>query len=138
MNKEPDYERYNLRQLHEAQEYIDKEKYRDRYEKIQKCIKIKSTNPSEQDLQFLSELERKDKEQQNIKRNWKRPIIKGIYMLGIGISGLYSGVVYVENGNISYIDNPGLFVIYLLVLLGVGFHLVIEGLSKWERFKHEK
>jgi hypothetical protein len=137
MNKEPNYERYNLRQLHEALEYIDKTKYRDRYDKIQKYIEIKSTNPSEQDLQFLSDLEQKEKEQQKTKRNWKHPITKGIYMLGIGITGLYSGVIYLENGKISYIDNPDLFVIYLLIFLGVGFHLVIEGLSKWEKYKND-
>ena len=138
MHKVPDYSSYGLRELYQALDTIDKTKYKDRYEKIQKCIKEKTSNPSKLDLRYLSELEEQEIEQQKIRKDWKNPIINGVYMLVIGIVGLYSGVVYMENGQISYFDNPGLFVIYLLILLGVGFHLTIEGISKWERFKNEK
>ena len=90
MHKEPDYSSYGLKELYQALDGIDKIKYKDRYEKIQKYIKEKSAKPSKEDLEYLSELKEQEIEIQKSRKDWKTPIINGVYMLGIGIAGLYS------------------------------------------------
>jgi len=130
MFKESNYKKYTLFELHQALGTINKDKYPNRVKLIEEQIKLRTDNPSLQDISDLKEIEKESV-------NWSGSFKPGLIYLTLGVVGLLSGTIYNRNTEIaSYEDRPAVYLITIVVFFTMGIYKLIIAWEKWIKRKN--
>jgi hypothetical protein len=119
MNK-PEFSTYSLEELVDSYKHIDKVKFPDRVEEIKNEIRLRNSGI---EPAVSSEIMTYKKSESNVKKRKKsaRGLVLAIWPAAV-IFAIYYGKFPSRNGLVHFKDEPGSFITYLLIFIGVGFY----------------